>query len=286
MPLCGVNVGYRACATIALMSGEHFVDVTYRGLEVGSSARLSEFGPTTAFVEVPQPMPVGTKLTVATDTGFELSASVLRVVEQIAGVEHPGMRVRVEGLEGDAKSWWDAQVTVEDAQIPEPAVETQPLAAEPAPAEEVAAEAAEAEAPPEQAAPQAEAAAEETVPVAAEGVPDPVEDAVTKPNAKKKRSRRKKKEPARTMVMDVAEIQAAIAEGGDNLDADAPAAEMGGNTMKMAAVDIDEIEAAGAPDVPAEAAPAEAEAAPAEDAAADDGDKKKKRKRRRRSRRK
>jgi len=98
------------------MPGEAFVDVTYRGIELGTHLRLSQFGPQTAYLETPKPMPVGTRVAVTTETGLSFGGLVLHVNEQVAGAERqPGMRIAADALDGDAKVWWDAQVSAADA---------------------------------------------------------------------------------------------------------------------------------------------------------------------------
>lgn len=105
---------------------EAFVDVTYRGLEVGRRLKLREVGPSTAYVEHSTPMPVGSEVVIATDDGHAIPAVVVRVHEQVAGAEMaPGMRVRALGLEGGAAAWWGYLVSGGDPQIPEPAVAPQ-----------------------------------------------------------------------------------------------------------------------------------------------------------------
>lgn len=103
------------------MAAEQFVNVTYRGLELGRRLRVSQFGPNTAYLEHPTPMPVGTELAMHTDEGFEVGVRVLRVQEQVAGAENPpGMRVAAAALDDQAWAWWSGLVTASDPQIPEP----------------------------------------------------------------------------------------------------------------------------------------------------------------------
>lgn len=103
------------------MAQEAFVDVAYRGLEVGRRLRLREVGPRTAYVEVGTPMPVGAGLVLRTDEGVSIAAVVIRVHEQVAGADMPpGMRIRTEALDGAAAGWWQALVTRGDPDIPEP----------------------------------------------------------------------------------------------------------------------------------------------------------------------
>ncbi len=163
------------------MGAEQFVNVTCRGLEVGKSLKLLDFGPSTAFLEAAAPVPVGSPLEIITDSGLTIAAKVVRVQEQVAGAETPpGMRVAVE-LGSKAKGWWAEQVSRTDPVIPEPL--RRPVNTVPA--------AADADAIP------TEADVETTIPSA--GVP-------VRPPA------------SRTQIMDVSEIAAAIEAGGQHLD--------------------------------------------------------------------
>lgn len=219
------------------MAAEQIVDVRYRGLEVGTRLRLFEFGPTTAYLETAQPMPVGTVLSIEAEGGLVFEATVLRVQEQVAGAEHPpGMCVRA-AVEGAVADWWKGNVAGADPTYPEPAIE---VVAPPEPAPELAAN--EASGP---------------------------SDGVPREGASDNSARA-------TAVMDVSEIQAVIAAGGDVADllgdGDDPDARP---TMEMPAVDVKAIEAA-----------AEAEEAAKAKAAADEAESKPngKKKRRRRKR--
>lgn len=99
---------------------EAFVDVTYRGLEVGRRLKLTQVGPSTAYLEHGTPMPVGARVELAVADGVVIPAVVVRVHEQVAGAElAPGMRVRAAELEGAAAGWWQERVTVADPVIPE-----------------------------------------------------------------------------------------------------------------------------------------------------------------------
>jgi hypothetical protein len=100
---------------------ESFVDLTYRGLALGRRIKLTEVRPTTGFVELPAPMPVGTQLALVTDEGLALEATVTWIHEQVAGAERaPGMVV-APTLAGDAAAaWWKARVTLPEAEAPRP----------------------------------------------------------------------------------------------------------------------------------------------------------------------
>jgi hypothetical protein len=101
------------------MSGERFVDVMYRGLELGRRLKVSEFGPTTAYLEHGTPMPVGAPLEIVTDEGVRFSARVVRIHEQVGGAEHaPGMRIAPQGLDAAASEWWKARIVGPDRDVP------------------------------------------------------------------------------------------------------------------------------------------------------------------------
>jgi len=96
---------------------ESFVDLTYRGLSLGRRVKLSNVRPTTGYVEMPAPMPVGTQIGILTDDTVALDAVVVEIHEQVAGSGHaPGMVLRPR-LDGDvAKKWWQSRVTLPDAE--------------------------------------------------------------------------------------------------------------------------------------------------------------------------
>ncbi|HTJ43229.1 MAG TPA: hypothetical protein VL463_14085 [Kofleriaceae bacterium] len=100
--------------------GDSFVDVTYRGLEVGRRLRIRDFGADTAYVEAPTPMPVGTSLEIATDAGVTIKAIVARVHEQVGGSDRaPGMNVRAIVVP-EVRAWWDARMHESPAPAPAP----------------------------------------------------------------------------------------------------------------------------------------------------------------------
>ncbi len=102
------------------MSGEQFVDVRYRGLEVGQRVKLHDLGPTTGYLELPAPLPVGSILEISTDEGIRLRVRVARVQEQVAGAAiAPGMRV-VAQLDNSSEGWWRERAQGADPKIPEP----------------------------------------------------------------------------------------------------------------------------------------------------------------------
>ena len=98
---------------------ESFVDLTYRGLALGRRIKLTEVRPSTAFVELAAPMPVGTHVAIATDDGFALDATVTWIHEQVAGAERtPGMIVAPVLAVEAAAAWWQARVTLPDDDRP------------------------------------------------------------------------------------------------------------------------------------------------------------------------
>lgn len=116
---------------------ETFVGASSRGVELGRRLALSEIGPTSAYLEHPAPMPVGSELRITGDDGVELGVVVVRVCEQVAGADRsPGMFVRVVELAGEAETWWRGrQSSGDDPVFPEPAGKP-PVAAAPAPTPE------------------------------------------------------------------------------------------------------------------------------------------------------
>jgi len=93
-------------------TSESFVDLSYRGLALGKRVKLTQVRPTTGYLEVPAPMPVGTAIAIATDDGVLIEASVAEIHEQVGGSEHaPGMLVRPK-LDADiAQQWWSARAS-------------------------------------------------------------------------------------------------------------------------------------------------------------------------------
>lgn len=91
------------------MSNEAFVDVTWRGLEVGKRVKLHGFRAGEAYIDHTTPMPVGTQLALRTDEGLDIAVTVRRVHEQVGGsTETPGMQVE-PALAGATADWWRAR---------------------------------------------------------------------------------------------------------------------------------------------------------------------------------
>jgi hypothetical protein len=96
-----------------------FVDVTYRGLPLGKRLKLADHRPSTAYVEVTQPMPVGTAIAIATDAGVSIEATVLSIHEQTAGTDKPpGMVVQAVLARDDARAWWKERVALPELAKP------------------------------------------------------------------------------------------------------------------------------------------------------------------------
>ncbi|HKE16255.1 MAG TPA: hypothetical protein VKB80_15385 [Kofleriaceae bacterium] len=186
------------------MGQDVFVDVAYRGLEVGRRVKLVDVGPRTAYLEHGTPMPVGSGLVIRTDRGLAIPVVVIRVHEQVAGAElAPGMRIRSDALDGDAAGWWRAQLSrEEDPAIPEmPVLPMVPM-------------------PP----PDAALVADEEAPEAAAAPPPPI--------AKD------------TRVMDVPELAAVLAEAEASSSGNGASEKRdvtAGATMVMSAVEIEAI---------------------------------------------
>jgi hypothetical protein len=91
---------------------ESFVDLTYRGLSLGRRVKLTEIRPSTGYLEMPQPMPVGTAIAIATDDGVTIDATVVAIFEQNATSDRPPGMVVQPVLAGMAEGWWRQRVTV------------------------------------------------------------------------------------------------------------------------------------------------------------------------------
>jgi hypothetical protein len=198
---------------MAGMSGEVFVDVTYRGLELGRRLKLREVGPSTAYLEHGTPMPVGAQVLLSTEHGLSIPVTVVRVHEQVAGAEMPpGMRVQASGLEGAAASWWRDLVSRDDPQIPEveaaPMRRARPLEPPPMappPAAEVA-----AEPPPTEKLPVVDEADDDRPTTMMAAVAPPDESGDTDPGASQGGNGHTDRSPSRTTVMSAQEIREAI----------------------------------------------------------------------------
>ena len=102
------------------MASEALVDLSYRGLVLGTGVRLLQVGPRSAYVAHDAPMPVGTALVLTVDETLTIPAEVARVREGDAKDGPAGMWLWADAAEDRARAWWDAHVTAEDPRIPEP----------------------------------------------------------------------------------------------------------------------------------------------------------------------
>src|SRR5438445_134930 len=86
---------------------ESFVDLSYRGLALGKRIKLTQVRPTTGYLELPTPMPVGTSIGIATEDGVLLEALVAEIREQVTGSDKtPGMLVKPKLDTDAARAWW------------------------------------------------------------------------------------------------------------------------------------------------------------------------------------
>jgi hypothetical protein len=92
---------------------ESFVDLTYRGLSLGRRIRLSQVRPSTGYLELPAPMPVGSQIAIVSDDGTAFDAVVTAIHEQVAGSDGtPGMTVAPALAAERAAAWWAARVSL------------------------------------------------------------------------------------------------------------------------------------------------------------------------------
>ena len=92
---------------------ESFVDLSYRGLPLGRRIKLTQVRPSSGFLELAAPMPVGTAIVITTDEGLALEATVMQIHEQIGGSERvPGMIVAPALAEEAGASWWKERASL------------------------------------------------------------------------------------------------------------------------------------------------------------------------------
>jgi len=92
---------------------ESFVDLTYRGLSLGRRVRLNQVRPGTGYLELPAPMPVGSRIAIAAEDGTAFDAMVTAIHEQVAGSDRtPGMIVAPALAAEPAVAWWTARVSL------------------------------------------------------------------------------------------------------------------------------------------------------------------------------
>jgi hypothetical protein len=100
---------------------ESFVDLTYRGLALGRRVRLSQVRPSTGYLELPAPMPVGSRIAITAEEGMAFDAVVTALHEQVGGSDRtPGMTVAPALVAEPAAAWWAARVSLpeDDALLP------------------------------------------------------------------------------------------------------------------------------------------------------------------------
>jgi hypothetical protein len=79
--------------------------------------KLTQLRPSTGYVEMPTPMPVGTAIAIATEDGVTMDAIVAEIHEQVGGsTQVPGMLVQ-PALDGAAADWWRARVVIDPEEL-------------------------------------------------------------------------------------------------------------------------------------------------------------------------
>jgi hypothetical protein len=112
------------------MPEDVYVDLQYQGIELGTQLCMQEFTKAEAYVQCPQPMPVGSPVVLCIGEDLKIPVQVARVSEQVAGAERPaGMFVGATGLDGAAQAWWLGNIRESEAQ--EPAVVAEKVVASP-----------------------------------------------------------------------------------------------------------------------------------------------------------
>lgn len=189
------------------MGAETFVDVSYRGIALATTTKLLQFGPTTAYLELASPMPVGTRLSVATDDGRKIDVEVVRTHELPDDGTAPGVRVRAQ-LEGNLAAWWHEHESGDDPVIPDPKLTPRVIEEEP-----------EADAA-TLAAATAAITAEESGGIETATEPDADEPGGQEAASDGEESGNESggRVTARTQMMSIAEIQDVIETGGDRLE--------------------------------------------------------------------
>lgn len=96
---------------------ESYVDLSYRGLPLGRRIKLAQVRPSTAYLELPTPMPVGTTISIHSDDGMVLEAIVRDLHEQVGGSDRaPGMTIAPTLHDDAALAWWHARVVLPEAE--------------------------------------------------------------------------------------------------------------------------------------------------------------------------
>ncbi|HEU0029038.1 MAG TPA: hypothetical protein VFQ53_00305 [Kofleriaceae bacterium] len=105
---------------------ESFVDLSYRGLSLGRRIKLTQIRPTTGYLEHPTPMPVGTEISISTDDGVVVVATVAAVHEQVGGSDRPpGMMVKPM-LDDATGTWWQQRVAMPELAPDQPVKRPEP----------------------------------------------------------------------------------------------------------------------------------------------------------------
>ena len=87
---------------------------------------MQEFTSSEAYVQCPQPMPVGSSIVLRVGDELQIAVRVARVSEQVAGAPRsPGMFVEAGELDAVAKAWWDGNV-LEGSNASEPVPASEP----------------------------------------------------------------------------------------------------------------------------------------------------------------
>ncbi|HSR95472.1 MAG TPA: hypothetical protein VLM79_00325 [Kofleriaceae bacterium] len=111
---------------------ESFVDLSYRGLSLGRRIKLTQVRPSSGYVELPSPMPVGTQIALVTDDGVAFDATVAWIHEQIAGADRPPGMVVIPELGSEAAAvWWKARVALPEDDTPRPRPRSRPVTVRP-----------------------------------------------------------------------------------------------------------------------------------------------------------
>jgi hypothetical protein len=109
---------------------ESLVDLTYHGIALGRRVKLMQVRPSTGFLELASPMPVGSELVITADDGLTFGATVTWIHEQVGGAagtgsagaavlagasDRPvGMQITPSLTSAAAAAWWQARVALAD----------------------------------------------------------------------------------------------------------------------------------------------------------------------------
>lgn len=95
---------------------ESLVDLTYRGISLSRRVKLTQVRPSSGYLELPAPMPVGSEIALVVDDGLTIAATVALVHEQVTGVagsdRAAGMQVVPRLAAEAAAAWWQARVAL------------------------------------------------------------------------------------------------------------------------------------------------------------------------------